>query len=719
MEEPPKPAEAYEIEATSSLADQRTRVLKHGETFAIFDRLGDLKGFRHGLFHEDTRHLSWFELKLGGQRPLLLSSTVKRDNLLLAVDLTNSAAYSTGEGTLPADTLHVFRSRFLWNGVCYERIKVVNFNPFRARVSFSLTFDADFADIFEIRGTKRARRGVRLRTRVEDSAVVLGYKGLDQAVRGTRIDFTPRPARLTDRDAEFDLVLPPKDEAFFFVVISFQTGFISTRGFSYDEAYKAKVEALDLYRARSCGVWSDNVQFNNWVDRSAADLQMMMTETPFGTYPYAGVPWYSTIFGRDGILTALEYLWVDPDLARGVLGCLASLQAREVDPEKDAEPGKIVHEIRSGEMALLGEVPFRSYYGSVDATPLFVLLAGAYYERTGDLLYVRQLWPAIDAALKWIDEYGDVDGDGFVEYAPHATKGLRNQGWKDSHDSVFHADGRLATGPIALCEVQAYVYAAKLRAAEIYAALGRQARAQQLREQAEHLRERFDYAFWDEERGTYVLGLDGDKRPLRVRTSNAGHVLFTGIARHERVPRLVETLLARESFSGWGIRTVATSEILYNPIAYHNGSVWPHDNALIGYGLARYGYHREAAVLLTGLYETSRYMDINRIPELFCGFTRRTDEAPTLYPVACTPQAWAAAAVFHLLQACLGLTIRTRPRPQVIFNYPALPEFVNEIRLENLRVDTAMLSLSIRRYREDVAVNVLGREGAVELMINK
>lgn len=713
MEELQRPQEAYEIEATSSLADQRTRVLKHGDTFAIFDRLGDLKGFRHGLFHEGTRHLSWLELKLGGQRPLLLSSTVKKDNLLLLVDLTNSA------NSLEQDTVHVFRCRFLWHGVCYERIKVVNYNSARARISFSLRYDADFADIFEIRGTRRPRRGTRLPTEVGESHVTLVYRGLDKLVRRTHIEFSPRPSQLTTSEARFDVDLAEKDEAYFYVIISFQTGFISTRSFPFDEAHRHRMEALDEYRVRSCGIWTDNVQFNNWLDRSAADLQMLLTETPYGSYPFAGVPWYSTIFGRDGILTAMEYLWVDPELARGVLGCLASLQAKEIDPANDAEPGKIVHEIRSGEMAALGEVPFGRYYGSVDSTPLFVMLAGEYYERTGDAVFIQQLWPTIEAALNWIDIYGDADGDGFVEYLQHSARGLSNQGWKDSHDSVFHDDGRLAEGPIALCEVQGYVYAAKMRAAELCAALGRHAHAQRLRDQAAHLREQFDHAFWDEKLGTYVLALDGEKHPLRVRTSNAGHALFSGIAHAERAPALARTLLSRESFSGWGIRTVATSERRYNPMSYHNGSIWPHDNALIGYGLARYGFKKEALMLLEGMFQTSRFMDINRVPELFCGFTRRTDEAPTLYPVACTPQAWAAAAAFYVLQACLGLSITARPQPRISFAHPDIPDFVNEIRLENLRVDAAKVSLSIRRYREDVGVHVLEREGKVDLHISK
>ena len=386
-----------------------------------------------------------------------------------------------------------------------------------------------------------------------------------------------------------------------------------------------------------------------------ADLNMLMTDTPQGRYPYAGIPWYSTTFGRDGLITALQMLWIDPRVARGVLKRLAFYQAKTVDPLADAEPGKILHEMRGGEMAALREVPFAHYYGSVDATPLFVLLAGLYVERTGDEETLAELWPAIEAALRWIDGAGDPDRDGFVEYQRASEQGLANQGWKDSYDAIFHADGRLAEGYIALAEVQGYVFAGKQLAARCAVRLGKDDRARQLEAEAKRLAERFEEAFWCEELGTYALALDGDKQPCRVRTSNAGQLLFSGMVREDRARLVAADLMRPHFFTGWGIRTVARGEARYNPMSYHDGSIWPHDNALIALGLARYGLKHSVEQLFKGLFDAATYMDLRRLPELFCGFRREKGRGPTLYPVACAPQAWASATPFTLLEAALGL----------------------------------------------------------------
>jgi glycogen debranching enzyme len=710
----------YYILATSSRVAQRTRVLKDGDTFAVFDEDGDIRPVgvgEQGLYHAGTRYLSRVELRLGALKPLLLSSTVKQGNELLVVDLTNPDITADGNLVVPRGALHLFRSKFLHHATCFERLRVWNYGPQPLVLSLALSFDADFADMFEVRGQRRERRGQRFPDRVEDGALVLSYEGLDRVVRRTRITAVPPPQETSGATLRLEVPLEPRASAAFALTVACEEG-DETSTPSYDRAYAAVSATTADRRSRSAQVSSSSGAFNEWVDRSLADLHMMLTDTQYGLYPYAGVPWFSTVFGRDGIITALEVLAIEPAIARGVLSYLAAMQATQSNVEQDADPGKILHETRRGEMAALGEIPFGKYYGSVDSTPLFVLLAGAYYERTADRGFVSSLWPHVSAALDWIDRSGDRDGDGFVEYVRRNPQGLVQQGWKDSQDSVFHADGTLAEPPIALAEVQAYVYAAKLAAARLARMLGDGARAGQLVAQAEQLRDRFERTFWCEDLGTYALALDGAKRPCRVRTSNAGHCLFGGIADPARARRVAETLLDPESFSGWGIRTVASSEARYNPMSYHNGSVWPHDNALIGAGFARYGFTDLLLPPMTGLFEASRFVDLHRLPELVCGFHRRPGEGPTLYPVACAPQAWSTGTVFLLLQSCLGLEIDA-PHGRVVFRHPMLPEWLGQVCVTGLTVAGGAVDLVVERYAHDVSINVTRREGSIEVVTFK
>ncbi|MGQ0811771.1 MAG: amylo-alpha-1,6-glucosidase [Nitrospiraceae bacterium] len=711
----------FNVVATSPTVDDRTRVLKQDETFAVFDHYGDIQPVlmkEQGLYHEGTRFLSRLELSLGGTRPLLLSSTLKTNNALFTVDLTNPDMSRNGSIIMPRGTLHLLRTKFLWRHSCYERLRIANYGSVPLDFTVQYQLEADFLDIFEVRGCSRERRGHRSTELGEEGGLHFTYEGLDGVIRRTHVTCFPCPQQTLPSDIRFACRLQPKEEATFFVTIACQSFGDSRPLPSPDQAFAEAQESQRAAASAESVIHTSNELFNEWIRRSSMDLRMMVTETPQGPYPYAGVPWYSAPFGRDGIFTALQYLWINPDLARGVLAYLASNQATEAIPVQDAEPGKILHESRKGEMAALGEIPFGQYYGSIDATPLFLILAGAYSDVTGDDSFIRSIWPHVELALDWIDRYGDQDGDGFVEYARHSPKGLAHQGWKDSHDAVFHADGAPAEGPIALCEVQGYVYAAKRSVAALAALLGHHERAQSLLRQAEELRLRFEEVFWCEDLSMYALALDGQKRLCKVRSSNAGHCLLTGIASPDRAKRTAETLLGKDFFTGWGVRTIASSEIRFNPMSYHNGSVWPHDNALIAMGLARYNLKESALKVMAGLFDVSYFVDLHRLPELFCGFSRYPGGGPTLYPVACAPQAWSAGAVFMLLQACLGLTISAREKT-ISFSSPMLPPFLDRIQIDNLRCGSASVDLLVRRHMRDVGVNLLRREGSIEIVIKK
>lgn len=705
------------ISAGGSLQDRQPRTLKCGDAFGVFDRNGDVStafGNPEGLFFRDTRHLSRLSLSISGAIPLLLCSTLRDDNGALTCDLTNPDLFDGDTLLLEHDVMHIRRLKFIWRDACFERLTIRNYSDCRQHFSIEIAFAADFADVFEVRGSHRDRHGIRHPAVVGKDKITLAYTGLDHQRRETRLRFSPQPSRLDAGKAVFDIDLDPRERTTLYVEVQCNpaTPEAATDKFFYTSLLAAR-RALHAAASRATTIVTSNDICNEAICRAISDLYMLNTKFEAGPYPYAGIPWFSTVFGRDGLITAMQTLWLDPLIARGVLGHLAANQATSLDDATDAEPGKILHEMRHGEMAALHEVPFGRYYGSIDSTPLFVMLAGAYLERTGDEPFIAKIWPHIQAALDWIDVYGDRDGDGFVEYSRRTENGLDNQGWKDSRDSIFHADGTLATGPIALVEVQAYVYAAKRAAALIAGKMGDEVRAAQLNEEAEALQLRFDRAFWDESLGSYVLALDGKKQPCRVRASNAGHALFAGIALPERAGRQVQTLMDRNSFSGWGIRTVATTEARYNPMSYHNGSVWPHDNAMIAQGFTRYGFGEEAARIFKGLFEASTYIDLRRLPELFCGFYRMRGQGPTFYPLACSPQAWAATAPLSLLQNCLGLGFDPERR-RVRFTQPVLPAFLDEVILRGLRIDDATIDVMLRRAEAHAAVSVIARRGDIK-----
>ncbi|MFM9109818.1 MAG: MGH1-like glycoside hydrolase domain-containing protein, partial [Prochlorococcaceae cyanobacterium] len=606
---------------------------------------------------------------------------------------------------------------------CLQQLSFTSFAVGPITVPLTLRFDADFRDIFEVRGHRRPERGRSIQSCSHDGLEWV-YHGLDGEDRLTALRLGERVREVGDTHLTLDLTLEPRSSRRLCLHLDFHPHQArhDTPEQCFDAALQGTIGRFRDARRLAASVGSDNPAFNTWLARSYSDVHLLSSRIDHGLYPYAGVPWFSCPFGRDGLITARQLLLVEPRLARGVLGFLADHQATDVQPASDADPGKILHEARLGEMAALGEVPFRSYYGTVDATPLFLMLAGDYLARSDDLPFIDGLRPAMEQAMAWIRLAEGRSDDGFLRYLCAAQGGLRNQGWKDSDDAVHPADGRLAEGSIALCEVQAYSYGARRALALIQRRFGQHDEAERLLEEADALRRRFHDAFWCDGIGSYALALDGEGRPCTVRSSNAGHCLWTGIANRSAAASIARVLMAPSSFSGWGVRTLDEREARYNPMSYNNGSIWPHDNALIGLGLSRYGFVDEAMRVFTGMFDTARAMPMARLPELFCGFHRRDDEGPTHYPVACSPQAWASGTVFGLLEAITGMAIgrdHESGRVQVQFRNPVMPPRLNLLEISGLRLGDEEIDLQLSRGERDVGVLVRRRTAGVDVVIYK
>lgn len=686
--------------------------LKDGDTFLVADHWGDVKAGADGLFDKDTRLLSRFALTVGRARPSRLSSGVTKDNVFFTCHSTNRPLPPMGGRSAPAGVLHLERRRFIWDRRLFERVRMVNHGVEDILLPLTFEFDADFADIFQVRGTARPQQGDIHPPVIDGRRVTFSYTGLDGVKRTSCLAFSEPPARLSATRAEFMFSLPRGRSLDLFVECGLDACDQPDEERWRWHSILARLAMRRRLRRGAIVEGGRNQGFNDWLRQSRADIALLVTDLPTGPYPYAGTPWFSTSFGRDGIITAWQMLWIDPGLAKGVLTYLAARQATETNAFMDSAPGKIMHETRGGEMSVLGEVPFGLYYGGVDTTCLFIALAGAYAKRTNDYETIRALWPNLIAAAGWMKDYGDSNGDGLIDYARAADTGLSNQGWKDSEDSIFHADGRFPKGPIALLEVQGYAFAAWKALAEMGAVLG-DGRADEWANRAETLRALVEERYWMEDEGFYAIALDGDGEQCRAIGSNAGHLLFTGLPSHERARRVTRRMLTAEFRSGWGLRTLAKGQARFNPMSYHNGSVWPHDTALAAAGMARYGERHAVAMLLGEIYGSAAHFQM-RLPELFCGFVRETGEPPIAYPVACLPQAWAAGSVFLMMQAVLGLNIDAA-EGLVEVNNPALPAGLDRLSITRLKVGDGVIDLHFQRLNGHVVVMPRERSGTVNL----
>ena len=690
-------------------------IIREGGLFLLTDTDGSIplnndSGF--GLYHNDTRYLSGWDLSLIGVEPIVLLSTAEmgfgEEQVMTNPELVNEQ----GE-ILPSGSLEIRRQRVL-DEMLMESVQLTNFALVPLALTLQYQFDADFVDLFELRGIRCKQRGQLLRPRLHPAAVTFAYRGRDNVVREVSLQFARKPDLLDRHRAIFHLNIEPGKAEEIGVAIAVDRPAGPGRG-STQQSMLSVGESHSRWKESSTHVLTGNEMFNAALDRSIADLRVLWTDRGPGlSYISAGVPWFDTLFGRDSALAAMMSLAVRPELARDVLRCLTRLQGKVVDPTREEEPGKIVHEVRRGEMANTGDVVFGRYYGSIDSTPLFVLLAAEYYRWTADLELMRELQSSIDASLVWMERFGDLDGDGYLEYIKKAPGGLDNQGWKDSVDGIVDEEGNLLEPPIALVEVQGYVYAAKQKIADVYENLGDPARAKQLREEAAALRRRINADFWMPE-GYYALALDADKKPARVVTSNAGQLLWSGVPSRARARSQIERLMRNDMFSGWGVRTLSSSARRYNPNGYHLGTIWPHDNALIMAGLKRYGAEAELNEVATGISDAAFAFPYFRLPELFSGSPRSAHHEPVPYPVANRPQAFAAAALPSLLTSILGL-VPDAPHGKLYVVRPRLPFWLDFVRLAGLRVGEGTVDLIYNRRGSRTVVEVIGKTSPVELV---
>jgi glycogen debranching enzyme len=693
---------------------QHLYVLVNHNTYLVANAFGDIEPGAAGLFHHDTRLLSVYQLTVAGQRPSLLSATVSQDNVYFLSHLTNHPLPLLGEDATPQGVFHIERKRFLWEERLFECIAFFNYSDQSGVLPINLRFGGDFLDMFEVRGQSRPLRGTVIEPQIVEQGVIVRYEGLDKHPQSMAISFSEEPIRIKGDNASFRIEIGAHKSHELYIEVG--SSIMQPGRQRYRSAAAQACRAMRRKEQRGARIKASGRLFQAWLNKSRADLALLTADLPTGPYPYAGVPWYSTPFGRDALITAYQSLWLNPSLARGVLAYLAAHQATEVSTFRDAEPGKIMHETRQGEMSRLNELPFARYYGGVDTTPLFLMLAGAYAKRTEDRAFIDALWPALVLAMSWIEKNAANSPEGFITYQRAELTGLANQGWKDSHDSIFHQDGRSPDGPIALVEVQGYAWRAYLEMSAMARRRGDNAAADHWQTCANRMRDSVERCFWMKDRQFYALALDQKGERCEVRASNAGHLLFTGLPSAERGKAVAQQLLTSAFYNGWGVRTLETGAIRFNPMSYHNGSVWPHDVALCAAGISRYGEHSGAVRLLSGMFEAATFFGM-RLPELFCGFKRGPGETPVAYPVACLPQAWAAGSAFMLLHACLGICVDAA-NCRIIIRQPRLPIGIDRLEVRTLRFNEHSVDLNFQRIGDRVAAYIERQQGPVSIRLD-
>jgi glycogen debranching enzyme len=664
-----------------------------------------------GFFHLDTRFLSQLEFRIDGHRAIVLSSSTEK-TFASQIELTTGNITLRDSFDLPENTVHIRREQLLANEVFFDEFTFENFNFSPVAFSVELIVDCDFVDVFQVRGVARQAHGQYYRPITQDNRLIFSYRGLDETFRQTVIEMHPEPASIENRSGRWEIHLEPSKKIHLGVRITpYQEGRDHrARDFSFANNLRHRREVFRQWESHSTHFESSNAVFDEAIRTATGDFHALLIPDGAQHVIAAGIPWFATLFGRDSIIAAYQTLSLNPQLAVDTLRVLARQQGTEYNDWQDEEPGKILHESREGEMTRCGEMPFGPYYGSIDSTPLWLILLSETYNWTADDKLVRELLPNAYRALEWIDKYGDMDGDGFLEYKRRSPKGLVNEGWKDSWDANMHRDGKVAHPPIVLAEVQGYVYDAKYRMASLLKVFGDAPAAERLRREAHDLSRRFERVFWIPEQGFYAMALDAQKRPLEVVASNAGQLLFTRIIGRDRAKIVTQRLMRQDMFSGWGLRTLSADEDVFNPLSYHRGSVWPHDNSLIAHGMALNEFRQPALQLLTTLFQSALNFRDYRLPELFCGVHRREHDEPVHYPVSCSPQAWASGSLFLILNSVLGIRPSAHRKELNIVN-PQLPDWIDWLRIRNMRIGKSRVGLDFTRRDHRTFCNLVNVEG--------
>ena len=713
----PEPRVAYqnaEPRKTNNLT------LIDGKTFLSTTMAGDIMppgAPDSGFFHDDTRFLSRLELRVGGYRTVVLSSSTEQ-TFVSQIELTTGQSTLRESYEIPENTVHIRREQLLSSDTLYDYLTFENFNFHDLELNIELAYEADFMDVFQVRGVARQDPGHYYLPIVNGDTIVFHYLGRDNVARDTVIHLSPKPDSVDGTTGRWRLRLPPfkRFQLQTTIVPQVQGKRSRAQRPDFGQQLRQRRDAFGDWESRSTHFNSSNRIFEQLLGTAKGDFHALQIPEGKEHVIAAGIPWFATMFGRDSLIAAYQSLFLNPQLAVETLRVLARYQGTEKNDWRDEEPGKILHEYREGEMTRAGEMPFGPYFGSVDATPLWLILLSETFNWTADGQLVKDMLPHAYRALDWIDRCGDLDGDGFVEYRRRSSRGLANQGWKDSWDAILHRDGEQAKSPIALCEVQGYVYEAKYRMSSLLRSFGDIDTADRLKREATEMAKRFEKAYWMPARGFYALALDANKKQCQVISSNPGHLLFTRMISQERARAVTQQFMKPSMFTGWGWRTMSQEERVFNPLSYHRGSVWPHDNAMVAHGMALYEFREPANKLFTALFQAAMNFRNYRLPELFCGVERREYDNPVQYPVSCSPQAWASGAVFLILMSVLGIRPSAHRKELNIVN-PTLPEFLDSLKVRNMRVGDSRVGLDFERRGERTFCNVVDIEGD-KLLVN-